>query len=196
MIHSANEREAPLEELWVWWFYNTLRKSWDAAPVRIRTGFILRPSPRLGSLGWAFLVWAPAAIWLTVANVPDLRHAPAAIWTALALSAASALLGLSMLIYSKRSFIFYSERGIAFRSTFGRPRHLAWRQIQELEYQHLRSRLSFRSRRGALSIGYLFRGFSGLLQQVQTSLPRAIWSAPLLRLDNSLWQHSWYRRRE
>jgi hypothetical protein len=177
-----------LTSLLLWWFYDSLRTSWNAGPARTGTGYVIRPSPGLRFLGWAMLALGPTTSWLMVTTFKELQQDATAHWIASFVGGTAALLGLSVILRCERSFIFYSDRGIVFRSTRGKFRHLRWAQVQTLEYQKGRGRLVFRSRRAALPIGLVFRGFSGLLDQMRTSLPPAMWSAQLAQLENDLWR--------
>jgi hypothetical protein len=145
--------------LFLWWFYDSLRTTWNAAPVRTGTGYLIRPSPRLRLLGWALLVLGPSSSWLMVTTFRELRHDATAHWIAFTLGFVTAVLGLCVVVRCKRLFLFYSGRGLVLRSTHGKFRHLSWGQVQKLEYQDVRGRLVFRSKRAALPVGLFFAAF-------------------------------------
>jgi hypothetical protein len=172
--------------LLLWLFYGSLSASWRAAPVRSGTGYIIRPSSGIGVLGLALLVLGPVACWLVVTTFRELRHDAMAHWIAITVATAVAVLGLAVLFHANRFFVFFNERGIVTRTTFGRFRHLAWVNVQSVQYQDVRGRLVFRSKRVALPVGTILRGFSSLLAQVAKSLPPAICATLMARLEKDV----------
>jgi hypothetical protein len=180
-----------VEDLFIRWLQRSIRAAWDELPVRIRTGFILRPISMLRSLGWILLVWCPTALWLLVTGLNELRNDAHARWVALAMGLVAAAAGVSLLIRSNRSLIFYNDRGLVFRSTFGPFRRVLWARIGQLEYQRTQYRLAFHSNRAVLVFGLYFRGFAAFHRKAQLSLPHAIWAAPFSQLADDLSKYPW-----
>ena len=152
-------------------FYALLRATWNAQPVPRGTGLLLVPSSAFLAIGWALLVFGPTAAWLTLTGFADLKRSAMANRVAFAAGCGTALLGVTLVLRAKRSFVFVNSRGLILKPAFSTFRHIAWGRVQTVEYRSVVGQLTFRSNRSSLAVGLMLRGLSALVDQVRISLP-------------------------